>query len=299
SAPPQWAPDLSGQGSRVHGDWLREYLGAPQPIRPAGPQPGLGGQMPDFDLSPAEGEAIASFLENQVVDDLPAWEPDALTPFSMQKAETLLRDRWSCLGCHQLGDDGGRVAPRLDGIAARLRPEFLRRLIEAPGHVSPGTVMPASLEQPDRLDLMASFLLQRRGDWTGAEHLASLPEATLGGGSVMDRRLAPGEPKTGEALYQSQCAVCHGVEGQGDGFNASFLPTAPTVHAAADSMSLRPDDTLYDGIHAGGWILGKSHRMPAFGASLSSDQIRSLVTYIRELCQCQGPAWSRDGRRGQ
>ena len=62
-------------------------------------------------------------------------------------------------------------------------------------------------------------------------------------------------------------------------------------------MSPRPDDTLYDGIHAGGWILGKSHRMPGFGASLDDDQIRSLVAYIRTLCDCQGPAWSRDGRR--
>ena len=106
-------------------------------------------------------------------------------------------------------------------------------------------------------------------------------------------------PADGVALYTAQCAPCHGVQGAGDGFNAPFLPVAPTAHADSAAMSQRPDDTLYDGIHAGGWILGKSHRMPAFGASLDHGEKRALVAYIRTLCRCQGPAWSRDGRRGR
>ncbi len=62
-------------------------------------------------------------------------------------------------------------------------------------------------------------------------------------------------------------------------------------------MSLRPDDTLFDAIAAGGYILGKSNRMPAFGQTLSNAEMRGLVRYIRELCRCEGPAWSRDGAR--
>ncbi|MYJ68283.1 MAG: cytochrome c, partial [Gemmatimonadetes bacterium] len=106
-------------------------------------------------------------------------------------------------------------------------------------------------------------------------------------------------PTLGAALYNAQCAACHGVTGEGDGFNAPFMPVAPTVHADSAAMSLRTDDTLYDGIHGGGWILGKSHRMPAFGASLDDAQKRALVAHIRTLCRCQGPYWSRDGRRGR
>ena len=108
--------------------------------------------------------------------------------------------------------------------------------------------------------------------------------------------LPPDTTAPGAALYQARCASCHGARGAGDGFNAPFLPVAPTAHDDSATMSLRPDDTLYDGIHAGGWILGKSHLMPAFGASLSDREKRDLVRYMRELCRCEGPGWSRDGR---
>ena len=299
------APDLSVTALRVREDWLAGYLADPVTIRPAGHQPGRGGRMPDFRLDPAEVTAIAGFLLElgQAADPgaaanragtparspaaPPPWEPLALSPFAMRKAETLLRDRWSCLGCHQLGDEGGRVGPRLDGIAKRLRPEYVRALIRDPASLVPGTVMPASPEQPDRLDLVASFLLLRDAPWTGSDPVPGLPEPL------------PPDTAPGAANYLARCASCHGVRGDGDGFNAPFLPVPPTAHSDSAAMSLRPDDTLYDGIHAGGWILGKSRHMPAFGPSLADRETRELVGYIRTLCRCRGPAWSRDGRDGR
>jgi hypothetical protein len=62
-------------------------------------------------------------------------------------------------------------------------------------------------------------------------------------------------------------------------------------------MSKRSDDALYDTIAAGGAVMNRSPRMPAFGASLMPDEMRALVRHIRELCRCQGPEWSRDGAR--
>ena len=306
------APDLGATGLRIRQDWLEGYLASPVTIRPAGSSPGRGGRMPDFRLSPAEITAISDFLltlETPSPGDSPAptaesgpaqvppWEPLALSAFSMQKAQTLLEDRWSCLGCHQLGEEGGRIGPRLDGIGRRLRPEYVRHLIEDPAHLAPGTIMPASLEQPDRMDLIASYLLLRDAPWTGSQRLAGMPALP----ASADPAAAPADPAAdpGPALYIAQCASCHGVRGEGDGFNAPFMPVVPTVHADSAAMSLRTDDTLYDGIHAGGWTLGKSHRMPAFGASLDDAQKRALVAHIRTLCRCQGPYWSRDGRRGR
>ncbi len=324
------APDLSLTGVRVRPGWLTGYLARPVTIRPAGTVPGNGDQMPDFRLNPAETASIAAYLTTLQGSDAarasvqttaplqgPDWTPQALSPFAMQKAATLLRARWSCLGCHQLGDDGGRIGPRLDGIAQRLLPAYVRALIADPAHLAPGTIMPASLEQPDRIDLIASYLLRREGEWTAGEPVPALPGlAALTDLPAPDLPPAdapatpttpptpaptptPATPTPGAALYAARCAPCHGVAGDGDGFNAPFLPVAPTVHSDSAAMSLRPDDTLYDGIHAGGWILGKSHRMPAFGASLDDGQKRALVAYIRTLCRCEGPAWSRDGRRGR
>jgi mono/diheme cytochrome c family protein len=40
--------------------------------------------------------------------------------------------------------------------------------------------------------------------------------------------------------------------------------------------------------------MNRSPRMPAFGATLSSAEIRALVRHIRALCRCEGPAWSRN-----
>lgn len=293
------APDLALESRRVRQEWLRSYLAAPVAIRPAGARPGTGDQMPDFRLDPAEVEALARFLtfqtdrflNSQAAPEFPPWTPAALSPFAMRKAEVLLRDRWSCLGCHQLGDDGGRIGPRLDGVAHRLRPDYLRAMIEDPSHLAPGTIMPGSFEQQDRLDLIASYLLRREAPWKGSARVGGLPmrphaasaSASLG---------------AGETIYRARCAPCHGQEGGGDGFNAPYLPVPPTVHRDSAAISLRPDDTLYDGIYAGGWILGKSHRMPAFGPSMSDGELRAVVAYIRELCGCRGPSWSRDGRRG-
>jgi hypothetical protein len=38
-------------------------------------------------------------------------------------------------------------------------------------------------------------------------------------------------------------------------------------------------------------------RMRDFGGLLTASEIRGLVTYIRRLCSCQPPSWSRDGAR--
>jgi hypothetical protein len=61
-------------------------------------------------------------------------------------------------------------------------------------------------------------------------------------------------------------------------------------------MARRPDDALYDAIHAGGYIMNRSQAMPPFGEMLTRGQIRSLVRHLRALCRCEGPAWSRDGQ---
>ena len=72
-----------------------------------------------------------------------------------------------------------------------------------------------------------------------------------------------------------------------------LLPVQPAVHTDATTMSQRSDDMLFDAIAAGGYVLGRSNRMPGFGATLTSAEIRGLVRYIRELCRCAGPAWAR------
>jgi len=105
---------------------------------------------------------------------------------------------------------------------------------------------------------------------------------------------APASPPN---TYARHCALCHGPTGNGDGLNARYLPVRPTAHADSGYMSRRPDDTLFDGIHSGAGILNRSPYMPPWGETFSRTEIAGLVQYIRQLCHCAGPEWSRDGTR--
>jgi mono/diheme cytochrome c family protein len=284
------APALSFAGARVREGWLRGFLRQPHAVRPFGAVPGSGVRMPDFGLADDDVDAIvATLLDGDVA--LPPFEPRAPSAFAARKVETLLSERYDCLGCHAWNGAGGRIAPDLATVGTRLQPAYIRALLEDPERLVTGTMMPRSRLPAAELDALASFLATRTS--TGpvdADYLSPIDHPTLPVAAAATD--SPGVPD-----YLRRCAACHGAGGHGDGFNAAYLDAPPAVHADAGAMRLRPDDTLHDGIAAGGRILGRSARMPAYGASLAPDEIRALVAHIRTLCDCAGPAWSSDGSR--
>lgn len=279
------APDLSAEGSRVREDWLTGYLKRPKPVRPFGYYPGTGSRMPDFRLTDEEVVALTDYLMMQYDPaDTRVVPSPPLSAFSMNKAHRLIKEKLSCLGCHQLGNDGGRIGPNLSRVKDRLSPNAVRLLTKHPRSSIPDTVMPTPALPERTLDLIANYLLR-----------LDIPTEDTTYLSLIDNPPYFYSDQTGgERLYNQYCASCHGVQGDGRGFNATYLPRPPTKHSDRAYLSGRPDDTLFDGIYAGGHILGKSPRMPGWGHTLSRDEITSLVRYIRLLCQCRGPAWSLD-----
>jgi mono/diheme cytochrome c family protein len=287
-------PDLSNAGERLRPQWLRQYLARPEAVRPYGFHPGTGSRMPDYSLDSVEVDSLATQLEGErPADDIPS--PDTLTVFLKAKAEGFLQRKYSCLGCHRLEGEGGRIAPDLSLTSARLRPVYVHAIIRDPQEEVPETVMPKRLMVENRYELLASYLASRPLQATSDAQMLE----RRGYSSVLDYepQRYGSDLSTGAGLYSRYCAMCHGPGGEGDGFNVPFLPVEPTRHTDGEHMATRPDDTLFDGIHAGAYILDKSHRMPSFGEILSSQQIRSLVRYMRELCECEGPEWSRDDLR--
>lgn len=222
-------------------------------------------------------------------DRIEAQSPSSLPPlsaFAKAKAERLLRDKHSCLGCHALNGDGGQLAPALHDVRTRRDAAYIANMITDPQHTKPGASMPR-LRMPDaERTLIIRYL---GGDPAAAK--ASPITRTVNSASA-STNVASAD---GATLYRQWCAGCHGNTGAGNGPNARALPVPPAKHNDAKAMSARSDDALFDTIEAGGAIMNKSHRMPAFGGTLGTPEIRALVAYIRQLCACSPPAWSKDG----
>lgn len=230
-------------------------------------------------MSRAAAWAIAVML--MTAPGLRAQQPAPLTPFAKQKAETLLAKKYSCLGCHRLGAEGGVIAPTLHDVRARRDPAYIAMMVADPQRARPGAAMPRiRMPESDRT-LLIRYLGGDPVVAEGARGMAS-PASSA---ALADTN--------GARLYATWCASCHGAVGGGNGPNAKALPVAPARHDDPARMNARADDSLYDTIDGGGTIMNKHVRMPAFGGTLTPPQIRALVRHIRALCRCEGPAWSR------
>jgi mono/diheme cytochrome c family protein len=89
-----------------------------------------------------------------------------------------------------------------------------------------------------------------------------------------------GTPRV-ERLYLGLCASCHGADGRGS-WRATLFLIRPGNLADPAQTSGQTDQYLFDMIKHGGAPLGRPG-MPAFGASLSDDNVRDLVAYLRRL----------------
>ncbi|MBI1808857.1 MAG: cytochrome c, partial [Gemmatimonadetes bacterium] len=195
------------------------------------------------------------------------------------KARALLATMLPCLGCHELDGDGGAVGPSLTRVGDRRSANYICAIIDDPQGVVPGSAMPRTRMDASTRELVIALLSRGAHGADAAPRAAPAPAVSA--------------VPSGAALYARWCAACHGATGKGDGPNAKRLPVPPRAHANAARMSQRGDDALYDTIAGGGAVMGMSARMPAFGATLSDAELRALVSYLRVLCACAGPAWSR------
>jgi mono/diheme cytochrome c family protein len=87
----------------------------------------------------------------------------------------------------------------------------------------------------------------------------------------------------GKADYQIFCASCHGATGGGDGPVAQALDPKPARHSDGNFMNPLKDDYLFQVIKFGGASVGKSPMMAPVGGSLSDQQIRNVIAFIRSL----------------
>jgi mono/diheme cytochrome c family protein len=85
----------------------------------------------------------------------------------------------------------------------------------------------------------------------------------------------------GKALFEQNCAVCHGAAGRGDGPGAKGLDPAPAVLAGLSRTRIASDGFYYWTISEGGIEFNSA--MPPFKGTLEDEDIWKIVLYLRTL----------------
>ncbi len=88
-------------------------------------------------------------------------------------------------------------------------------------------------------------------------------------------QLTTTEQATARQLYARQCAVCHGLDGTGDGPSASMLAPAPTNFHEVRPTTAYAEAALAHGV--------RGSAMPRWGGKLTPDEQKLLARYVRSF----------------
>ena len=93
-------------------------------------------------------------------------------------------------------------------------------------------------------------------------------------------RFTDGDAARGAPLYKRYCSGCHGADGRGGAH--TFMPHIDSL-TRKDYIEFIPDGYLFTVITEGGEAVGKSGYMPAWGGTLSEQDIKDIIAHIRSL----------------
>jgi mono/diheme cytochrome c family protein len=99
--------------------------------------------------------------------------------------------------------------------------------------------------------------------------------------------------ETGEQIFKSACAACHGADGRGTPKEIAGFKKPRTFpdFTACDQTTPEPNTTWKDVILHGGPSRGFSEIMPSFEEALTSEQIDDVIAFLRGFCR--NPHWPR------
>ncbi len=185
-------PPLVGEGSKVQPAWLYDFLLEPYMIRPA-----VVLRMPKFNLSPKEAEALVNYFAAKDSAEYPYEYYDRRNPLELSAKENqygqrlgdalkIVTNRNYCVACHAVGDytpEGGvdALAPNLDQVHNRLRPDYLHKWIANPKHLLPYTAMFAVIKpnEPIRPDKFEGEVGKLIHEGTSTEQIDALVDLLL------------------------------------------------------------------------------------------------------------------------
>lgn len=198
-----------------------------------------------------------------------------------------------CAMCHgNTGNGDGEVAAVMlqKGVTvARLndgermntltQAELAKVIAQGGAHTGRSNLMPAwgDLLGPDLVEALTLYV----GSLSAAH--PAIPNATL-----QEYLAAPaGAPGDGRTLYVHHCSACHGALAKGDGPIGERLfaehKIRPRDLTDSSYIATRSDKELFAVISRGGGHFKKSTFMPAWTVTMSPEQIRDVVAYVRAI----------------
>ena len=95
-----------------------------------------------------------------------------------------------------------------------------------------------------------------------------------------------GLASTAQQNFEWYCAQCHNLDGGGDGINSvDELPVGPMALNKAKEMIKFTDEQIIQTITQGGPVNNLESLMPTWGNTLTAQEIKELVRYVRSLCK--------------
>jgi len=161
-------PPLVGEGRKVQSGWLHKFLLNPHTIRPSAVL-----RMPKFNFHSSEAAALVNYFA--AVDDAeypyvydPRLDESSLAaveqvhPGHLDGAMKIITNNNYCVKCHLVGSyappgNPKALAPQLERVHERLRPDYVHNWIANPKRYLPYTGMPVNIpfDKPVSQDLYA------------------------------------------------------------------------------------------------------------------------------------------------
>jgi hypothetical protein len=154
-------PPLMGEGRKVQSGWLHKFLLAPHTIRPSAVL-----RMPKFNLQSAEAAALVNYFAavdgaeypyvyDSRLDESSIAEAEKSYPGHLEGALKIVTNNNYCVKCHLVGSyappgNPKALAPQLERVHERLRPDYVHGWIANPKRFLPYTGMPVNIpfDQP-------------------------------------------------------------------------------------------------------------------------------------------------------
>ncbi len=105
------------------------------------------------------------------------------------------------------------------------------------------------------------------------------------------------EEAQGKQIFYEQCVWCHADQTPAGPSNRSNVTPAPPLWNDGATLNSLSDAFLEKFTAQGGTAMGKSAMMPAYGQTLTPEEIRAVVAYARAIAVPALRATSRPGQK--